>query len=251
MLSQYSSSEDIHREFFDDLKRADYWLNKYCGRRAAKDEYYDVGCDIFYDGKKMSVSKPQFYTSPKTGNEWMMWWKAVNNDGMPKFSTLLTLYRMTERYMMIMCPTMVCFGEDDVRDGITIYTDHLFMRMHERLGVDMSDRLQVIRNFVNHATETMMDTRPQRKGEQHQQIVCRLPGSWLRGHVEFIGDKHYIIKYRTFYTDRSLTPFQAIYLKSFRKFADKVSTMENFIELEKQLKEKKNGNNGNFSKEIE
>ena len=61
--------------------------------------------------------------------------------------------------------------------------------------------------------------RPPREGEHDTQIMMRTPGSWLRGHTFEVEDRRVTI-YRTFYTDRSMTPRQLRDVKSFRKFAD-------------------------------
>lgn len=106
--------------------------------------------------------------------------------------------------------------------------------MHERLGVDMTDRLKVIRNFCENFVVTMMDIREPRGDEKHDQIVCRLPGSWMRGHFIRIKDE-YVIIYRTYYTDKTLTPYQFKELKSFRKVADKI---KNYGDYEEYLKQK-------------
>ena len=147
-----------------------------------------------------------------------------DDDGEIGFHSRYVLYSFTERYMTIMIPLVVAEGDEEVEKNtksVTIYTSHMFQRMADpdRLGVDMSDRVKVIRNFVEFVAAGWSDTRPPREGEHDTQIIMRTPGSWLRGHTFNVEDRRVTI-YRTFYTDRSMTPRQLRDVKSFRKFAD-------------------------------
>ena len=166
-----------------------------------------------------------YYTSPKTGNKWMTYMVSKrDDDGEIGFHSRYILYSFTERYMTIMIPLVVAEGDEEVEKNtksVTIYTSHMFQRMADpdRLGVDMSDRVKVIRNFVEFVAAGWSDTRPPREGEHDTQIMMRTPGSWLRGHTFEVEDRRVTI-YRTFYTDRSMTPRQLRDVKSFRKFAD-------------------------------
>lgn len=233
MLTHYMQPQDILPEFWQDLKRSTYWMTKQSGgdkgRIMALKEitYYLHQTDDF---KRTEIV---FYDSPKTGNHWMMWdaVRMTRNGLKPEFYRVC--FRMLEKYMCVMVPTTFNV-ENKKMSGVTIYTPHLFLRMHERLGVDMTDRLKVIRNFCENFVVTMMDIREPRGDEKHDQIVCRLPGSWMRGH--FIRVKgEYVIIYRTYYTDKTLTPYQFKELKSFRKVADKI---KNYGDYEEYLKQK-------------
>ena len=128
--------------------------------------------------------------------------------------------------MTIMLPvTTVDENEDGERTnevhGVNVYTAHMFQRMADpdRLGVDMNDRVKVMRNFAEFVGVGWSDNRPPRKHEEHEQVMMRLPGSWLRGHTMQVGDRHVTI-YRTFYTDRSMNPQQLKDVRSFKRFAD-------------------------------
>lgn len=222
MLSHYMKPEDIRREFWPDLQRATYWWQKQSGGERGRARQVAKVIYGLYCGANVKRTDMGHYDSPKTGNQWMMWDMArMGSDGVEP-NTFRACYYMTERYMGVMVPTSVTFDEDE-KDmlGITIYTPHVFQRLHERLGVDMTDRLTVIRNFCENAVDSLIDKRPPRGDERHDQIVCRLPGSWLRGHIITI-DGEYIIIYRTFYTDASLTPYQRRELQTFKMNADKV-----------------------------
>ena len=229
MITYQSPTEDIAREFWEDLKRVDYWMNKKSGGISGRARTFNDMIYHLWAGATSKRSEIFFYDSPKTGNHWMMW-DAVRmgtNDMVP--ASYRVCYQLTEKYMCIMCPTTIVLDEDKKVNGVTVYTPHLFQRMAdpERLGVDMSDRLNVIRNFCENLVETLMDHREPRKGEKHEQMVCRLPGSWLRGHYVPVKDG-YVIMYRTFYTDATLTPHQRHELRSFRKMADKVRDSGDF-----------------------
>lgn len=229
MISQYSKPSDIDREFWDDHKRAKYWLQKMTSSRAAIDKVYDSVFDVLYgDGRKYAMSEVFYYTSPKTGNRWMMWLSSMKDDeGMARTYCRYVLYYFTAMYMTIMLPVMTVEHDDDTGEerrkvqGVNIYTAHMFQRMADpdRLGVDMSDRVKVMRNFVEFVATGWSDIRPPRKGEHDTQLLFRTPGSWLRGHA-FQVESRWVHIYRTFYTDRSMTYKQKKDVCTFKKFAD-------------------------------
>ena len=231
MISQYSKPGDIDREFWDDHKRAKYWLKKMTSNRAAIDKVYDSVFDVLYgDGRKYAMSEVFYYTSPKTGNRWMMWMSSMKDDkGMPRTYCRYVLYYFTAMYMTIMLPVMTVEHDDDTGEerrtvqGVNIYTAHMFQRMADpdRLGVDMTDRVKVIRNFVEFVATGWSDTRKPKENERHEQVMLRTPASWIRGHTVRVGCRHVTI-YRTFYADKSMTPGQRHDVKTFRKFADEM-----------------------------
>ena len=227
MISQYSEPRDIDREFWNDKAKALYWLKKHTSRKSVEWKLMEDGWDVM-DGKaEYRFSEPVYYTSPQTGNRWLLYIAAKRtNDGDVQLLYRSMLYYFTEKYMTIMLPVTTCEENDDgdkrnFVNGVNVYTAHLFQRMADpdRLGVDMTDRIKVMRNFAEFVAVGWSDTRPPRNGEKHEQIMLRTPGSWLRGHIVDVGDRVVTI-YRTFYTDRSMTPQQLRDVKSFRKFAD-------------------------------
>jgi hypothetical protein len=127
---------------------------------------------------------------------------------------------MTAEYMAIMVPTIIQ-NEQGMMRGVTLYTDHLFQRMadKDRLGVDMTDRKLIIRNFVEFVMCGVVDIRDPRPGEKDKQAVARLPDSYLKGYIKYIGDS-YLITFNTFIPEKTMTPTQRKYLKSFAKFVD-------------------------------
>jgi hypothetical protein len=185
----------------------------------------DGGWDVLEFKKKYNFSEPVFYTSPTTGNRWLTYLAAKNDEGFRMYIRMI-LYQFTDQSMTIMIPITTVDTDDDgnrngERNGINVYTAHMFLRMadKERLGVDMSDRVKVMRNFVEFVGTGWSDTRPPRKGEKHDQIILRTPASWLRGHTVNVGDR-FVNIYRTFYTDRSMSYAQLKDVRSFKKFAD-------------------------------
>ena len=235
MITHLMQPKDIAHEYWQDLDRATFWMNKKSGGINGRARTFNNMIYQLYAGAQEKRSEIFFYDSPKTGNKWMMWDAVrMGKNGMVPESYRVC-YQLTEQYMCIMAPTTLVMQEGEPMNGITIYTPHLFQRMHERLGVDMTDRLKVIRNFCENLVNGMMDHREPRKGEKNEQMVCRLPGSWLRGHFVRVGSG-YVTIYRTFYTDATLTIKQRKELKSFRKMADKIRDSGDF---EAYVKEKK------------
>lgn len=226
MINQYSSPKDIDREFWDDYSKSKYWLKKHISsRKQTMKVMDDGGWDVFDGIKDYSFSEPIYYTSPTTGNRWLTYLTSKRKDGFKMFVRLI-LFNYTDKYMTIMIPITTAEVDDDgnyVSETATVnvYTAHLFQRMADpdRLGVDMSDRVKVMRNFAEFVGLGWSDTRPPREGERHTQIMLRTPGSWIRGHTINVG-KRIVNIYRTFYTDKSMTWKQIKDVKSFRKFAD-------------------------------
>ena len=187
----------------------------------------DDGWEVFNFRQEYSFSEPFYYTSPQTGNQWMMWITAKHDkQGDMHFYMRAVLFFYTEAYMTMMLGMKMAEEDGDgnvlnVANSVNIYTSHMFQRMadKDRLGVDMSDRVKVMRNFVEFITSGWSDTRPPREGERHTQVAFRMPASWLRGHTVKVGSR-YINTYRTFYTDRSMTYRQEKDVRSFKKFAD-------------------------------
>ena len=236
MITHLMQPEDIAKEFWQDLDRATYWMNRKSGGEGGRVRGFQKMVYGLYCGAQEKRSEIHFYDSPKTGNHWMMWDAVrMGRNGMEP-ATYRVCYQMTEKYMCVMIPTTLAMEDCETMNGITIYTPHMFQRMHERLGVDMSDRLKVIRNFCENLVESMMDHRNPRKGEQHEQMICRLPGSWLRGHFTKVGNG-YVTIYRTYYTDQTLTPQQRSDLRTFRKRADKAresGDIESFVKQKRK-----------------
>ena len=228
MISQYSDPRDIDREFWADHEKAKYWLKKHSSGRSQMEKLMDGGgWDVFDMKRDYCFSEPIYYNSPQTGNRWLTYLVSKNDDGFHMYIRTV-LYFFTDQFMTIMLPiTSIEEDDNDAREisGVNIYTSHMFQRMADpdRLGVDMTDRVKVIRNFVEFVATGWSDTRPPRKGEQHTQLLLRTPASWIRGHTVKVGNR-FVNIYRTFYTDRSMTPAQRRDVKTFKKFADEKRT---------------------------
>lgn len=227
MISQYSDPRDIDREFWDDYRRACYWLNKKCSPKRERYKIFDDAWEVYDFKRDYAMSDTYYYESPQTGNRWLMFITVKRGtDGEMHFYTRSVLYYLTEAYMTIMIPMIIAESDNEGETlnetaSVNIYTAHMFQRMADpdRLGVDMSDRIKTIRNFVEFVVQGWSDTRPPREGERHTQIMLRTPGSWIRGHVIKVNDRLVII-YRTFWTDRSMSYKQIKDVRSFKRFAD-------------------------------
>lgn len=228
MISQYSKPRDIIHEFWNDHEKARYWLMKKTSGSAETWKIIEDGFDVLDGKRQYKFSEPIFYTSPQTGNRWMLFICSRRDEsGVLRQYSRTLLFQLTERYMTVMLPTYMADEDKETGElkgeieGVNVYTSHLFQRMADpdRLGVDMSDRFRVMRNFSEFVATGWCDTRDPREGEKHQQIMLRTPGSWLRGHVVMVGSR-YVSIYRTFYTDKSMSFRQWKDVKTFRKFAD-------------------------------
>ena len=230
MITQFSDKLKIDHEFWRDHSKAVYWLKKRMNSRQSTVKLMsDGGWDVFDLKRKYSFSEPIYYNSPNTGNRWLTYLVSKNSEGFHMYLRTV-LYFFTEKYMTIMIPISAVDEEGSEakeRIGVNIYTSHMFQRMadEDRLGVNMSDRINVIRNFVEFVATGWSDTRPPRDGEQHTQIILRTPASWIRGHTVDVGDR-FVNIYRTFYTDRSLSYKQRQDVKSFKKFVDELNNKE-------------------------
>lgn len=227
MITQLSKPEDIDREFWADLRKAMYWLNKQGNTRDRRMKILDDGWEVFNFRQEYSMSEPIYYTSPQTGNRWLLWITAKRDkQGEMHFYMRAVLYFYTAAYMTMMMALKMNSEDSDgnvvkTANTVNVYTSHMFQRMadKDRLGVDMADRVKVMRNFAEFVATGWSDTRPPRKGERNTQLLFRTPGSWLRGHA-FQVESRWVHIYRTFYTDRSMTYRQMKDVRTFKKFAD-------------------------------
>lgn len=227
MITQLSNPEDIDREFWADLRKAMYWLNKQGNTRDRRMKILDDGWEVFNFRQEYSMSEPIYYTSPQTGNRWLLWITAKRDkQGEMHFYMRAVLYFYTAAYMTMMMALKMNTEDSDGNvvktvNTVNVYTSHMFQRMadKDRLGVDMTDRVKVMRNFVEFVATGWSDIRPPRKGEHDTQLLFRTPGSWLRGHA-FQVESRWVHIYRTFYTDRSMTYRQMKDVRTFKKFAD-------------------------------
>lgn len=227
MITQLSNPDDIDREFWSDLNKAMYWLTKNGSKRDTRMKILDDGWEVFNFRQQYSMSEPMYYTSPQTGNRWMMWVTAKRDkQGEMHFYARAVLFFYTEAYMTMMMALKMNTEDSEgnvvnTTKTVNVYTSHMFQRMadKDRLGVDMSDRVKVMRNFTEFVATGWSDTRPPRKGERNTQLLFRTPGSWLRGHTSKVGTR-WVNIYRTFYTDKSMTPRQKKDVGTFQRFAD-------------------------------
>lgn len=224
MITRYTPYKEMVDEFFEDRQRARYWQERALAHSERGDTTHRNFMRCIHSSKDERRSEPAFYDSPKTDNRWMLWYKFISvcYGCPPDIKDFQVLYALTEAYMTIWVPTTIEQGGEK-RRGVSLYTDHLFLRIHQRLGVDMTDRLLVIRNFVEQTCMSILDIRPPREGEDDDQVVMRFPRSWLRGHIRWVGER-YMIRFNTFYTDKELTVKQRRDLKAFAKFADAFDT---------------------------
>lgn len=230
MITRYTPPIEMIDEFRKDREKARYWFRRMMDKTRYNSKNFKNFKSSYLSSDKDLRSVPIEYHSPQYGNHWLMWWRFISTGYqiMPQIKDYQVCYQLTEPYMTIILPTKI-FSTETFMRGVTIFTSHVFLRMHERLGVDMSDRKLVIRNFVEQVMCGCVDIRSPRPGEKHMQAICRIPGSWLRGHIIYIGDS-YLCQFNTFYTDKDLTPFQKRYLKTFAKFADAFNSKDEIRE---------------------
>lgn len=260
MITRYTPPIELIDEFSKDRERARYWQNKMTGKQSADSKSFKNFKSAFYSSTKDVRSETIEYDSPLYGNKWLLWWRYISRGygRLPEFKDYQICYYLTDQYMTVMCPTKI-YKQDVYMKGVTMFTDHVFLRLHQRLGVNMSDRKLVIRNFIEQVLCGILDIREPRKGEELDQVICRLPKSWLRGHIIYANGS-YLIRFNTFYTDMELSSSQRRYLMSFAKFADAFDSKDEIKEYFTQQEDtywdnfinnfnsKDNGNNGNISK---
>ena len=223
MITRYTNPTELVYEFRQDRERARYWLKRMIAKHNSTNEKsFKNFKAVTYNQQQDARSEVFEYDSPKFGNKWLLWWRYLSNGYgfLPTVKDYQVLYYMTAKSMAIMVPTIIQ-NEQGTMKGVTLFTDHLFQRMadEDRLGVDMTDRKLVIRNFVEIVLCGVVDIRDPRPGEKDNQAVARLPDSYLKGYIKYIDDS-YLMTFNTFIPEKTMTPAQRNYLKSFAKFAD-------------------------------
>lgn len=221
MITRCTKPGKLVEEFNADRERAMYWQKKKARQTSFQSTGYESMLSTFYHRRNEKRSESIDYVSPKTGNRWLLWWnfRSRGYGIRPDIRDYQVCYQLTDPYMTVMIASIMKNRDGVTHRGVTVFTSHLFMRLSQRLGVSMTDRMLLIKNFVEEVAESVLDIREPRDGETYHQVICRLPKSWLRGH--YIGvNGSYVIRFNTFYTDDSLTYAQRKYLKSFARFAD-------------------------------
>lgn len=220
MITRYTAPEDLISEFCKDRDRAWYWQKKMLKKEKYTSKSYESFRDTYCRKKGEARGEIFEYESPMYGNKWLLWWRfmTAGMTQLPECRNYQALYRMTADYMEVMIGTRIGDNENILK-GVTVYTDHLFQRIAQRLKVDMTDRKKVICNFVELASTASVTIRPPRPGERDDQCICKLPASFLKGHILFT-DTSYVMRYNTFIPEKSMTPAQMRWVKSFAKDAD-------------------------------
>lgn len=229
MITRFTKPKELVAEFKEDRDRARYWRKKMIAKEGFQSKSFNNLKKAFYSSSEDKRSQVFEYNSPKTDNKWLVWWRFISRGYgiMPEFREYEVLYRMTDKSVEIMIPTRIVQQDGEIMRGVSIYTDHLFQRLadEDRLGVDLTDRINVIKNFVEIAVLGLLDIRDPRPGERDKQVISRLPKSFLKGHYIPVGDS-YIIRFNTFIPEKSMTPSQKKFVKSFASQADNTSESE-------------------------
>lgn len=229
MISRYTQPAELIKEFKEDRERARYWRKKMMAKEGRGSKSFNNFKSAFFSSKEDKRSQVFEYNSPQTGNQWLVWWRFISRGYgiLPEMREYEVLYRMLDKTMEVMVPTRMVQEDGTIKRGVSIYTDHLFQRLsqEDRLGVDLSDRKTVIKNFIEIAVLGLIDIRDPRPGECNKQVISRLPKSFLKGHYIPVGDS-YIIRFNTFIPEKTMTPSQKKFVKSFASQADGVSESE-------------------------
>ena len=226
MLTFNSTLGEIRRVFMEEEPKAIYWLKKrYQGEKGFERECQRLA-NVCYHKYKNGISGDLTRYNAKGGNEWLTWIKVQRNSrGEALAMPLAVVYFETAEFMGVISNTHSTDGRTgETRRGYTIYTPHFFQRVHQRLGVDMSNRREVARNFID-----IMGMSPTRYADDDSgKFVKRLPGSWVRGGGVIEGD-WFVDTVRTFYTDKTLTSAQKRDLEPFGKYIDQMKGMDAFL----------------------
>ena len=223
MITRYTNPTALVDEFRQDRERARYWLKRMIAKHNSTNEKsFKNFKAVTYNQQQDARSEVFEYDSPKFANKWLLWWRYLSNGYgyLPTVKDYQILYYLTAKSMAIMVPTLIQ-NEQGTMKGVTLFTDHLFQRMadEDRLGINMTDRKLIIRNFVELVLCGVVDIRDPRPGEKDNQAVARLPDSYLKGYIKYVGDS-YLMTFNTFIPEKTMTPAQRNFLKSFAKFAD-------------------------------
>ena len=246
MITDLTKPVDVFLEYHEDLEKLMYWKEKH---KKAMDK------DIFQrllsaDARDGNVSSTPIRYHSRNDNDWLLWFVGHHGKygGFPEVFNHRACYRLLHKYMTVCTDTSMVTNKGETAEGVIMFKDHLFMRMAERLGITIDDRISFIQNFIDTVANCTFDVRKPRKGERHWQALARLPGSWLLGHIVFYNEgKYFVATFRTYYTDMTLSAKQRASLREFAAFADQVKDEDDFrkitTEQRKQKDEKTNNNN--------
>lgn len=228
MITRLTKPKELVEEYDSDRERALYWQKKQMDKEKCGSQSFEKFKSVYYGESGDGRSKIVEYDSPKTGNKWMLWWRFIARipGKMPEFRSYDVIYRMTTGFMECFAATTI---EQDGKEisGVTTYSSHIFQRMtaKDRLGITISDRKLTIRNFIEVAITSYIYIGKPRKGHKHDQCICRMPGSFLFGHVVWVPGS-YVMHFNTFIPDKSMTPENWRFVRQFAENADSMSDVE-------------------------
>ena len=188
MITELTDKKKLVEEFNEDKGRAAFWFKKEIARvKRSPFRWIPTRC-----------TAPLLYESPKTGNKWMCWW----DDS----SLYLVCYRLLTKYMMMMSDSWSILDDGTRFSSLSVYTSHFFQRLHERLGMDVSeDRVDFLRRFGSVVSASSFDVQ---KHEDCYKVACMIGDAALSlGNMVTCGDVK-IIYYRSFLPRVVLSPAQ-------------------------------------------
>lgn len=219
MLNANSLPEQVHREYHEDVVKAEYWFKKaHHGEKA----YYkwkiqmaqQLGRDLY---RREIYSDPVEYLS-KNGNHWLSY-EHISKDGEGGCFTIPYSIMYYETVASVGAYVEVGYDDDGKRrTGYIHFTPHFFLRFAERLEIP-NTRKELMLRFMRIVHVYLMLEKPPRPGYKDAEFALRYPDSYAFGSYRDFKDFR-LVTVRTFYTEASLPPSKKKWLSEYAKLHD-------------------------------
>lgn len=219
-LSYLTPTERLEQTFREECEKARRWSDKFfVNRKAFKEKENEMirQCET----TKTEIAYPDAieYVSP-AGNHWLvnrLYTPGYNKDpNVIAYKSLCMMFGLTEKYFWIITSYFEGNGYDWT---IVVFTPHFIQRFYERVGLECTDRMKLLRNLqelLYNFTLQKLDS----KTEKGQECYGRIPGCMCYGHK----DKNGVIVFRTLIPDNQLMYGKLNQSRGFRKTAEFINS---------------------------
>lgn len=220
-ITYLTPTERLEPTFREESSKAIMWSNKFFKNRR---EYIDKELETIQRceslQKQLAYPDAQEYVS-RAGNHWLvnrLYLPGTNNDErVTKFLPLIMMYGLTDKYFWILTSY---FEGNGFNWNMVLLTPHFIQRFYERVGIDTSDRIRVMRNLQELLYNFNIKITKEQVPNRGVAVYGRLPGCVCYGHK----DKNGVIVFSTVIPDTQMMYGKLHQSKAFRKTSDFINS---------------------------
>lgn len=222
-ITYLTPTERLEPTFREEYSKAIMWSNKFFkNRRKFIDKEQETIKRCESQQKPLAYPDAQEYVS-SAGNHWLvnrLYLPGTNNDDrVTKFIPLIMMYGLTDKYFWV----LTCYYEGNGFNwNMVLFTPHFIQRFYERVGIDTSDRMRVMRNLQELLYNFSIKITKENVPYCGVAVYGRLPGCVCYGHK----DKNGVIVFSTVIPDAHMMHGKLNQSKAFRKTSDFINSKD-------------------------